>query len=207
MLSLHNISFQYPNREPIAYPNFKTDNTEPLLIIGLSGCGKSTLLQLIAGFSKPNKGSISLLNTNLNELKPRKIQAFRQQQLGIIHQENLFINSLSIQENILLQCKSVTKETKLRLNEIAKRLQIVDQLQQKPQELSHGQLQRAQIVRALIHQPKVILADEPTSSLDDTNTKSFLALIKSEVIDKGIFFILVTHDQRVRNNFNQVLEL
>lgn len=207
MLSIKNLSFNYHTTKTFQFQDFQTSQ-EPLLILGPSGCGKTTLLHLLAGILKPNEGSISWGNQNICELNNKQLDTLRGQTIGLIFQKNHFISAYNVLENICLQAKinSVSIDNQL-LENLLIRLNINHLKERSTQQLSEGEKQRVSIARALICQPKYILADEPTSALDDQNANEVIALLTSESKNFDTQVVIITHDQRLKDKFNNRIEL
>ncbi|MGD6816960.1 ABC transporter ATP-binding protein [Metabacillus sp. 84] len=178
-------------------------------IVGRSGSGKSTLLNLISGFMKPVEGEILIQGQDVAKFNEKKWAEFRLDHFGFIFQNFQLIPSLSTFENIALPLtlKGVSaSQRKIRVNEMLSRVGLLDQSNHYPNELSGGQQQRVSIARALILNPQIILADEPTGSLDSETEKEILELIQELNREKGITFFIITHDDEVagisRKRFN-----
>lgn len=190
------------------YPDFHCDQNDKLLITGPSGSGKSTLMHLLAGFLKPQTGQIEIFETSLNDLTDSSLAKFRANNIGIVYQDNYFIQALSIKENfILAQSFAGNKKDISKIERFSKLLEIDHLLEKRPQRLSRGEQQRASIVRALINEPKLILADEPTSSLDDNNCNKVIDLLEELSSSSNASLIVVTHDSRLKSRFQNQLRL
>ncbi|MBD1380209.1 ABC transporter ATP-binding protein [Metabacillus arenae] len=169
-------------------------------IVGRSGSGKSTLLNLISGYISPTEGQIIVNGHDVTNLSEKKWAAFRLDTFGFIFQSFQLIPSLTTFENVELPLtlKGVPKaDRKTRVHKMLKRVGLDDHSTHYPNELSGGQQQRVSIARALILNPTIILADEPTGSLDSETEKEILALIKELNEEKGITFFIITHDDEV----------
>lgn len=207
MIETKNLSFSYSASRTFAFENIQTKG-EPLLIIGPSGVGKTTLLHLLAGILPPKQGQVIWDNTPIGALSSSDLDQKRGLEMGLIFQKNHFIESLSVLENILLPSQiNHLKINAEHLSACLESLGIQDKINQKPNALSEGEKQRANIARALLHRPKYVLADEPTSSLDDHNTAEVVKLLKSESAKNGSQLLIITHDQRLKSEFSQTLEL
>ncbi|KZZ85848.1 ABC transporter ATP-binding protein [Bacillus sp. SJS] len=169
-------------------------------IVGRSGSGKSTLLNLISGFMKPVSGQILINGHDVTKFNEKKWAEFRLENFGFIFQNFQLIPSLSTFENIALPLtlRGVSaSQRKIRVNEMLGRVGLLEQANHYPNELSGGQQQRVSIARALILNPQIILADEPTGSLDSETEKEILGLIQELNREKGITFFIITHDDEV----------
>ena len=187
--------------------SLQIDAAEIVSIVGKSGSGKSTLLNTIAGFLKPASGSIHIQNTDLTTLNERSFAAFRLQHLGFIFQNFQLMPSLTTYENIELPLKIAGVEPRKRqqlIQQLLKRLDIAHVKDHYPNELSGGQQQRVSIARALVGNPPVILADEPTGSLDSETEREILTLIQQLNAELGITFVIITHDDEVARIANRI---
>ncbi|MDR1542533.1 MAG: ATP-binding cassette domain-containing protein [Clostridiales bacterium] len=176
-------------------------------VVGVSGCGKSSFLKILAGLDLGFKGEYFLNNINISTLTNKKLASFRNEVIGYIPQEILLINDMSIADNILLPAKyaGLKKSPNDYLWFLAERLGIKTLLHKKPTELSGGERQRASIARALINRPKLIVADEPTTSVDDQNIEIIMKLFREICVDGGSV-ITATHDANVSSRCDIVLD-
>ncbi|NRA92898.1 MAG: ATP-binding cassette domain-containing protein [Psychroserpens sp.] len=209
MVRTEDIRFQYNSgKQTFSFPNLNIKAEEDLLILGQSGIGKTTLLHLLAGLLKPVDGNISIDNTVITSLSASKLDAFRGESIGIVFQKKHAIQSLTIFENLLARLYFSKKNIgKAAIDALLKELGLYEHKNKKPKELSEGQLQRLGIAMAVIHQPKVILADEPTSSLDDENCSIVIDLLKRQAEKNKANLIVITHDQRVKPFFQNSITL
>lgn len=208
MIRTKDITFSYQNTSPFIFPDFECQAGKTLLITGQSGTGKTTLLHLLAGIQMPKTGSIEVGNTNITSLKAKKLDTFRGKNIGLILQNSHFIEALSVLENLEITAWLATgnKKTELAL-ELLATLGLTNHAHKYASQLSIGQQQRVSIARALISEPKVILADEPTSSLDDHHTEIVSNLLQSLAVKYQTALIIVTHDARLKQKFNYQIEL
>jgi len=208
MISVQSLQFAYNGSARFHFPDIAIDQHEHLLVLGASGIGKTTLLHLMAGLLKPRAGKIEINNTNICLLSSQQMDRFRGKNIGLVFQRPYFVDSLSLKENLMLiQHLAGLPRNKERINEVLARLGIDDKLQQKTHRLSQGEQQRAAIGMAIINQPKVILADEPTSSLDDNNCQKVAALLKEQALTTQAHLVIITHDQRLKSSFQNSIEL
>lgn len=208
MIRTQKLLFQYNAETQFDFPDLHCKAGESTLITGASGTGKTTLLHLLGGLLKPTSGAIDINEVDICKLSAKKLDHFRGQNIGLILQKSYFIASLSVLENIEL-ASWLTDKTKKK--EKAKELLILLGLEKiafkLPSELSVGQQQRVSIARALINQPKLLLADEPTSSLDDENAEIVADLLADLSQKYNAALIIVTHDQRLKERFKTTIEL
>lgn len=206
MIVTKDVTFFYNATTQFAFPDVKCNPSETLLITGNSGKGKTTLLHLLAGLLRPKKGEITIDNNNVSQLSEKKLDQFRGKNIGLILQQSHFISSLSVLDNVVLASwlasgKKATEKAKQLLSD----LDLESQMYKLPSQLSIGQQQRVSIARALINEPKLLLADEPTSSLDDENAMKVADLLEKLAKNYNASLIIVTHDQRLKNKFaNQI---
>ncbi len=209
MIHTDNLTFQYNKKgNSFSFPDITLNKQEHLLILGKSGIGKTTLLHLLAGILKPNSGKVTIDNVTLNTLKNNQLDKFRGEAIGLVFQKKHAIGSLSVLENLqarLFFSKKKTNNTAI--DGVLKELGLYDFKHHKINELSEGQLQRLGIACAVIHQPKVLLADEPTSSLDDENCKLVMELLLKQAQSTNANLIVITHDFRIKSFFQNFITL
>ncbi|WP_396198519.1 ABC transporter ATP-binding protein [Flavobacterium sp.] len=206
MISTKNITFSYNKDQNFIMPDLFCQAGSTILVTGNSGKGKTTYLHILAGMLQPNSGEILIDNTDFTNLKGSKADKFRGKNIGVVFQKSHFIASLSVLENLEMASWLATgkKHTK-RAKELLNKLDILEQSHKQPSQLSVGQQQRVSIARALMNEPKVLLADEPTSSLDDKNADNVIELLESLSKEYKAALIIVTHDSRIKAKFtNQI---
>lgn len=207
MIVTKNLAFSYGNLS-FNFPDIECSQRETLLITGGSGKGKTTLLHLLGGLLRPDGGSVTIGDTDISSLSERKLDHFRGQHIGIVLQESHFIASLNVLENIVLASWLANgKHSTDKAKKLLDHLGLASQMDKHPSKLSIGQQQRVSIARALINQPALLLADEPTSSLDDENTAVVAGLLSDLSKEFGAALIIVTHDQRLKNRFPNTVAL
>lgn len=185
------------------------DKGELVSIVGESGSGKSTLMNLIGGLDSDFTGTIISGGENLGKLSDKQLDKYRKNKVGFVFQSFNLISHLSILDNVTLALtlSNVGEKEKIsRATEILKRVGLEDQLKKKPTQLSGGQKQRVAIARALINDPDIIIADEPTGSLDSGNSMQILEILK-EIADSGKLVIMVTHSEKVASVSSRVVEI
>ena len=206
MLETKNLRFKYDNNLELNFPDIKTSK-ENLLILGASGVGKTTFLHLLSGLLKPMDGEIDLLGTKISRLKMSEMDRFRGKNIGIVFQKPHFINSLTVKENLQLAQYISKKSDKNRIQSLLESLGIEDKANKKTQNLSQGEKQRVSIALAIVNSPKLILADEPTSSLDDLNCDKVINILKNQASKYKAKLIIITHDYRLKKHFKNTLSL
>lgn len=213
-ISLNNISFGYDSSKLVLdIDELSINKGERVFLHGPSGSGKSTLLNLLAGVLVPHSGEIRILDTNLKALSQTKRDVFRGDHIGFIFQRFNLINYLSIAENISLPYrtsknrKSNTSSLESETARLVEHLNLKPYINKKVSELSVGQQQRVAVARALIGKPEIIIADEPTSSLDDDVTDKFIELLLNECEEQKTTVIFVSHNKRLAKHFDREISL
>lgn len=200
MITSQQLTYTYPGSSPLVFPDFQCNASDILLLLGASGAGKTTLLHLLGGILSIQKGSIKIEGTQLEKLSPAAADQFRGQHIGIVFQQNHFVESLNAAENIYLaQTLAGRPRDKKRVSDLFSKLNIADKATSKVKDLSQGEKQRLAIARAFVNAPRLILADEPTSALDDGNCDEVIKLLKDQSAESGSALIVVTHDNRLKD--------
>ena len=193
--------------EALKNVSFSVEEGEYVAIMGESGSGKTTLLNILAALDKPTSGVVSLDGQNLSKIKESAVSAFRRDNLGFVFQDFNLLDTFSIEDNIYLPLVLAGKnpsQMESRLVPIAGQLGITGILRKYPYEVSGGQKQRAAVARALITEPRLILADEPTGALDSKSTDELLSLF-SEINRNGQTILMVTHSVKAASHAGRVL--
>ena len=189
--------------------NFAVEDGEYVAIMGESGAGKTTLLNILAALDKPSSGEVLLDGHDITQISDKELSAFRRDHLGFVFQDFNLLDTFSLRDNIylpLVLAGRPYKEMEARLLPIAERLGITELLEKYPYEVSGGQKQRAAVARALITNPRLILADEPTGALDSHTTDSLLSLF-STINEGGQTLLMVTHSVKAASHAGRVLFL
>ena len=207
MIKTKGVEFNYDNQVFFKFQDINLKSSENLLIIGSSGIGKTTLLHLLAGLLESSSGSIKLFEKELSDLSSYQLDRFRKNNIGIVFQRPHFVNSLTVKENLQLAQYIANKKDNNRIENILKNLNILNKSDKKTNQLSQGEKQRASIALAIVNSPKLILADEPTSSLDDINCDNVIELLKKQATDFEAQLIVITHDSRLKKHFKNSIEL
>lgn len=187
--------------------NFSVEEGEYVAIMGESGSGKTTLLNIMASLDKPTSGQVLLNGRNLSEVKQKELCTFRREHLGFVFQDFNLMDTLSLKDNIFLPlvlAGTSFKEMNQRLQPLAEKLSIVELLEKYPYEVSGGQKQRAAVCRALITQPDIILADEPTGALDSKASGRLLRLF-ADINKEGQTILMVTHSIQAASHAGRIL--
>ena len=196
--------------EALSDVNFSVNKGEFIAIMGESGSGKTTLLNILSTLDKPSSGEVYLEGQPLSKIKDKEISRFRRDTLGFVFQDFNLLDTFNLKDNIFLPLVlsgTPVIEMEKRLLPIAKNLGIHEQIERFPYEVSGGQKQRAAVARALITQPKVLLADEPTGALDYNTSKEILKLIEDVNKKYGNTIIMVTHNEAIKNMADHVIKL
>ena len=213
LLEVNNIRKLYTTRlstqstEALRNVNFSVDNGEYVAIMGESGSGKTTLLNILATFDKATSGSVLLNNLDLSKLKDKELADFRRDNLGFVFQDFNLLDNFSIKDNILLPLVLANKKYKdmeARLEKVTKPLGIDKLINKYPYEISGGQRQRVAVARAIITNPSLILADEPTGALDSKSTDQLLNVF-DKLNEIGQTIIMVTHSVKTAARAKRVL--
>ena len=208
MLQTRSIRFSYNSLNQFSFPDINLNDGEELLILGKSGVGKTTLIQILAGLLDPNSGSVEYNGVQINNLSSKKIDQFRGQNIGMVFQKPRFVKNISVLDNLLLSLYlSRKKQDKERAIDLLEQVGLGHKINNIINDLSQGEQQRAAIALAVVKNPSMILADEPTSSLDDTNCQKTLNLLKQQAITTNAKLITITHDQRLYSQFNKSITL
>ncbi len=213
ILEVNNLKKVYTTRfggnqvEALKKMNFSVEEGEYVAIMGESGSGKTTLLNILAALDRPTSGEVFLNGKNIVSLKDRELTSFRRDNLGFVFQDFNLLDNFSLKDNILLPLvlqQTPVKEMEERLAPVAEKLGISSLLAKFPYEVSGGQKQRAAVARALITNPELILADEPTGALDSKATADLLELFSS-INNAGQTILMVTHSTKAASHAKRVL--
>ncbi|GAB3648869.1 ABC transporter ATP-binding protein [Echinicola sediminis] len=200
MILVQDISFQYGGASPIEIPKIALEQGQELLILGKSGSGKTTVLNILGGLLRPQSGKVMIDNKDLYALKGASLDKFRGANIGMVFQKPHILGPLTVGENLQLAQYFSAKADRKMIDKILADLGIDHKKHAKVSELSEGEAQRVSIARALVNNPKVILADEPTASLDDENAALVIKMLKEQAQKMHSALIVVTHDQRVKDH-------
>ncbi len=213
LLEVKNVKKIYTTRfgknqvQALSNVNFSVEVGEYVAIMGESGSGKTTLLNILAALDKPTRGSVLLQGKDLTHIREKEITNFRREHLGFVFQDFNLLDNFNNKDNIFLPLvlsKKSVSEMERRLAPIAKQLGIEDILTKYPYQISGGQKQRVAVARALITQPDLVLADEPTGALDSKSTEELLHLF-GQINEKRQTIIMVTHSTSAASHASRVL--
>ena len=217
MIEIQNLSKQYENasqniQEVLLDINLTIEAGDSTAIIGPSGSGKSTLLNLIGSLDIPSSGDIMFEGKNIIQLNEKEVSEFRNTKIGFVFQQHHLLPQLTLLENVLLPTlvsnnKDDASKIEIRAKQLLKKVGLEDKIDQSPSHCSVGECQRAAVVRALINQPKVILADEPTGSLDEQNASELVDLLSQINKDENVSIVMVTHSLELASKMKKVYKL
>ena len=208
MFSLQNLTHAYDGTTVLNVASWQAAQGAQWLMLGPSGSGKTTLLHVLAGILRPTSGQVSVAEQDLMALSASKLDRFRGKNIGIVLQRLHLIDSLSVLNNLLLaQYLAGEPQDAARAREVLASLDLADKAGARPHELSHGQAQRVAVARAVVNKPKLLLADEPTSNLDDVRCVQVLDLLLDQAKVCGATLVIATHDQRIKSRVANHYEL
>jgi putative ABC transport system ATP-binding protein len=189
--------------------NLKIPRGEFLAIIGKSGCGKSTLINIIGGLDYPDHGQIMINGEDTSKMDDRRLTLFRRDGIGIIFQFFNLLPILNLEENVVLPylLKKGSNPPAEKIDQLLREMELDERKNHKPHELSGGEMQRVAICRALINDPEIILADEPTGNLDSASGKQVLEILRRLRDEQGKTILLVTHSQEGAAMADRVLKM
>ena len=210
MVKAENITKSFGNLQVLKGVSLQVEKGEIVAIVGASGAGKTTLLQIIGTLDKPNDGNISIDGVNVNELNQIELSIFRNRKIGFIFQFHQLLPEFTALENVMLPAliaKTSYAAAEKQAKNLLDYLQLSNRLQHKPNELSGGEKQRVATARALINHPSVILADEPSGSLDTKNKEELHQLLFNLRAEFGQTIIIVTHDKQLAAISDRIIEM
>ncbi len=213
MVSCQDLRFRYPGESfALRLPAFSAACEETVAIVGPSGCGKTTLLRLIAGILVPHGGTVRVGGETVSGMPVTERQRFRITRIGLVFQEFELLDYLTARENVLLPYRisdalTLDAAAEAHAEELLGETGIGRLANRRPGELSQGERQRVALCRALVTRPTLILADEPTGSLDPENQAKSVALLRERAKAAGATLIMVTHDPEVLDGFDRVVKL
>lgn len=210
-VSIEQLEFKYPRSDfLLSIPQLQIESGQRAAIVGPSGSGKTTLLNLIGGIVVPLRGRILLGNEDITRLNDGERREFRVRRIGMVFQQFELIEYLSVLDNILLPFSVGARTSDMRMarelaRTLANQVGMADKLGRYPNQLSQGEQQRVAICRALVTDPSLILADEPTGNLDPRNKQKILEILFEACDQRGLTMLLVTHDMQILDGFQRVI--
>ncbi len=204
MVQTSSLSYAYKSGPKLDFPDITLNASESCLVLGQSGVGKTTFLHLLAGLMTPTSGKVIIGDTDITKLRGDKLDTFRGKSIGIIFQKNHFVNALSVMENLTLAQKLAGNPVDKRFAQsLLDQLNIGEYGNKATNQLSEGEKQRVSIARALVNKPILILADEPSSALDDDNCNDVISLLNESSQKINASLIIVTHDNRLKSTIDK----
>ncbi len=212
ILEIRNLCKVYGNGETrvnaLDNVSFDVEQGEFVAIVGPSGSGKSTLLHILGGVDSPTSGVVNIAGTDISKLNETKLAIFRRRQIGLIYQFYNLIPILNVEENMTLPLLlDGKKPDKKLLKDLLEKLGLKERLKHLPNQLSGGQQQRVSIGRALMNNPALLLADEPTGNLDSENSKEIVALLRKFNKENNQTVIIITHDERIALSADRIITI
>lgn len=210
MIKLTGIHKSFGQLEVLKGIDLHIKEGEFVSIVGASGAGKTTLLQIIGTLDTAHEGEVVINGVDIKKLSDKQLSAFRNKQLGFVFQFHQLLPEFTALENVCIPgyiARRNNKEVEEKAKELLTKLGLQDRFHHKPNELSGGEKQRVAVARALINDPKLILADEPSGSLDSANKKELHSLLRRLCNDYGLTILLVTHDNELAGTSDRVIEM
>ncbi len=208
MIEVSGLRKAYRDRTVLEIENWQVSAGEHWLVLGKSGSGKSTLIHLLAGLTRPSEGRIRVADQDYGQSSSVELDRFRGRNVGIVFQNFHLLDSLTALQNVLLaQYLAGLKQEPIRCRAVLEGLELGPRLTARPRDLSQGERQRVALARAIVNRPKLILADEPTSSLDDESCERVAELLDAQARAHGATLVVATHDRRLRGRFERRLEI
>lgn len=208
LLETKDLTLRRQNGPSLTFPDLAIPRGEKTLLLGASGTGKTTLLSMVAGFLPPDTGRIIFDGTDIYALKVKARDALRGRSFGFVFQTLHLLPALTLTQNILLAEKMSGRKAEAgRLETLLAKLDLNEKAHRRPDALSQGEAQRAAIARAVLLKPELLIADEPTSALDEVNADAVVDLLEEQAASCEATLIIATHDQRIINRFDRVIDL
>ncbi len=209
VIEIKNLIKRFPSLEKPLFNRLSVEINESTVITGVSGSGKTTFMQIIAGLDTFDQGDVNVLGKSLKSLSSSQVTNIRRKEFGFIYQFHHLLNDFNVLENIklpLLLNGYDDDKASIKAKSLISQVGLSERLHHFPNQLSGGERQRVAVCRAMVHDPKIIFADEPTGNLDKKNSKIVIDLLIKMAKEKSISLIMVTHDLSVLNKFKNKLE-
>jgi putative ABC transport system ATP-binding protein len=208
MIAVRNLAHSYDGSRALALAQWEAAAGSRWLVLGPSGCGKTTLLHILAGLIRPAAGEVSIFQTDLLSLKGSRLDQWRGTNVGIVLQALHLVPHLSVRDNLrLAQYLARAPQHDAAVDEALGALGVADKAARRPHQLSQGEQQRVAVARAVVNRPKLLLADEPTASLDDAAAARAVELLIGAAERRQATLVVATHDSRVKRYFSNTLQL
>jgi putative ABC transport system ATP-binding protein len=208
MIAVRNLAHDYDGNRALSLAQWQAAPGSRWLVLGPSGCGKSTLLHILAGLVRPTGGEVNVFDTDLVSLDGKQLDAWRGAHVGIVLQALHLVPHLSVRDNLrLAQYLAHAPQQDEAIHESLAALGVADKSGRRPSALSQGEQQRVALARAVVNGPKLLLADEPTASLDDAAAERAVELLFAAAERRGATLVVATHDSRVKRHFSNMLKL
>jgi putative ABC transport system ATP-binding protein len=208
VLAVRSLVHRYARQPILRVDEWSVAPGDRALVLGPSGSGKTTLLHILAGLLRPSEGQVSVFNQDLSSLGTSQADLWRGRNVGIVFQALHLVRHLSVRANVrLAQYLARLPQDDAAIDRALAAVGIADKAERRPDALSQGEQQRVALARAVVNGPKLLLADEPTSSLDDESAERAIRLLIGEAGRNGATLVVVTHDARVKAHFQQTLQL
>jgi putative ABC transport system ATP-binding protein len=204
MFLIRDLRHAYKGVDVLQIRDWQVEQGEHWLVLGPSGSGKTTLLHILAGILKPSYGDVLVAGQPLTRMKPHELDRFRARHVGIVLQQLHLVDSLTVMDNILLaqHFSRLPRDTD-RVRDVLGDLRLSHKADAYPHELSFGQAQRVAVARAVVNRPTLLLADEPTSNLDEEHCMQTLDLLEAQASACRATLVIATHDQRIKSRFRR----
>jgi ABC-type lipoprotein export system ATPase subunit len=208
MIAVGNLEHRYQGNRALSLPQWQAAAGSRWLVLGPSGCGKTTLLHVLAGLIPVVSGEVQVDGKDLRSLKGKDLDRWRGANVGIVLQALHLVPHLSVRDNLrLAQYLARAPQSDAAIGDALAALGVADKAARRPHELSQGEQQRVAIARAVVNGPKLLLADEPTASLDDAAAGRAVELLFAAAERRGATLVVATHDSRVKQHFSNTLQL
>jgi putative ABC transport system ATP-binding protein len=204
MFLITDLRHAYDGVDVLQIRDWHVDQGEQWLVLGPSGSGKTTLIHILAGLLTPSYGHVLVAGQPLTRLKPRELDRFRGRHVGLVPQRLHLVDTLTVADNLrLAQYLSRMPDDQERVRQVLAELGLADKARAYPHELSFGQAQRVAVARAIVNRPTLLLADEPTSNLDDVHCNRTLEMIEGQARACRATLLIATHDSRIKSRFKR----